>query len=86
MLVEYQSAVEGSGAVVVHLTGELTLEEVIERAMADPSSEDLPAGVDDITYIQPVGQTRVDATAPAVAIACSAEQGLPIAGPTITVG
>jgi pyrimidine-specific ribonucleoside hydrolase len=86
MLFEYQSSLEGSGAAVVHLTGELTLEQVIERAVADPPTDDLPAGIDAITYVEPPGPTRVDATAPAIAIACSAEQGTPIAGPTITVG
>jgi hypothetical protein len=85
VLLDYRSTVEGSGAVVVHLTGELTIEEIIEHVVANPTDE-APPGVDDIVYIQVEGQTRVDVTPPAVAIACSSEQGLPVAGPTITVG
>lgn len=86
MLFEYQSSLEGSGAAVVHLTGELTLEQVIERAVTDPPADDLPEGIDAISFVDPSGQTRIDAQAPAIAIACSEEQGTPVAGPTITVG
>ncbi|MGV3759545.1 MAG: nucleoside hydrolase [Actinomycetota bacterium] len=86
LLVDYRSTIEDSGAAVVHLTGELTIEQVIERAVADPPTDDLPEGIDAITFVEPSGQTRVDASAPAIAIACSLGQGTPIAGPTITVG
>jgi len=86
LLVDYQSPIEDSGAAVVHLTGELTIEQVIERAVAEPPTDDLPEGVDAITFVEPSGQTHVDAAAPAIAIACSVGQGTPVAGPTITVG
>lgn len=85
MLFEYRSTVEGSGAVVVHLTGELTVEEILEYALANPTDE-TPPGVDDLTYIAAEGQTRVDVTPPAVAVACGGEEGLPVPGPTISVG
>lgn len=85
MLLDYRSTVEGSSGVVVQLTGELTIEEIVQQVAANPT-EGFPPGVADITFIQPDGRTRVDVTPPAVAIACSAVQSLPVAGPTITVG
>ena len=85
MLFEYRSELEGSGAVVVHLTGELTVEEILEYVVANPTDE-APPGVDELFYVAAEGQTRVDVTPPAVAIACSEPQAIPIAGPTITVG
>lgn len=85
MLLDYRSTVERSGAAVVHLTGELTIEEILASVGANPT-EEMPPGVAGLNFLQPGGQTRVDVTPPAVAIACSADQAVPIAGPTITVG
>jgi inosine-uridine nucleoside N-ribohydrolase len=86
MLFDYRSAVAGSGAAVVDLTGDLTLDEIIEHVAANPDEQGDPPGVDALTFLDPDGQTRVDVSPPAVAIACSTEGGIPVAGPTITVG
>ena len=85
LLLDYRSDLDGSGAAVVHLTGALTIEEIIAHVVADPTDED-PPGVADLTFIDLGVQTPVDVMPPAVAIACSAEQGLPVAGPPISVG
>jgi hypothetical protein len=85
LLLTFRSTVEGSGAAIVHLTGELSIDEIIAHVAANPADED-PPGVADLTFLDPGGPTRVDVVGPAVAIACSAEQAIPVAGPTVTVG
>lgn len=85
LLLTYRSTVAGSGAAVVQLTGELTIEEIVSYVAANPTDEG-PPGVADVTFLEPGAPTPVDVVAPAVAIACGAEQAVPVAGPTITVG
>jgi hypothetical protein len=83
MLFTFETTVSGAGGAVADLTGELTIEEILQAVVANPDQD--PPGIEAITFVDPARETRVDVTAPTMAVACGTEGGLPIPGPTFTV-
>ena len=82
---ELEEALAKSKHSVNDLTGELTIEEIIQAVIADPEGQENPPGVDELTFVDPTRETRVDVNPPAMAVACGTEGGPPLPGPTFSV-
>jgi pyrimidine-specific ribonucleoside hydrolase len=58
-------------AAVVHLTGDLTIDEVVEWVAANPAAREGPRGVDEAVVVPPGAMSYVTVRAPAVGVVCS---------------
>jgi inosine-uridine nucleoside N-ribohydrolase len=58
-------------AAVVHLTGDLTLDEVVAWVAANPAAREGPRGVDEAVVVPPGSMSYVTVRAPAVGVVCS---------------
>jgi hypothetical protein len=70
---------------VAHLTGELSVEEILEWIDTHPSGNGQPPGVDQVAVVQPGGVTYADVGSGREALFCGSEQGKVLVAGTFTV-
>lgn len=58
-------------AAVVHLTGELTIDEILAWVEANPEMQEAVPGVDEVTIVPPGPTTYVKVRSPAAAVVCA---------------
>jgi pyrimidine-specific ribonucleoside hydrolase len=58
-------------AVIIQLTGESTIEEVVAWVEANPDMQEAPPGIDEVILVPPGTTTYVTLEAPGVGVACS---------------
>jgi len=81
----FDTSEPGWSGAVVHMTGELTIQEVLAWIEANPASQEAPPGVDAATIVQGGGAAFVDVAPPTMALACAGDDPIPLAGGSFVV-
>ena len=86
MVFTFESVDPAWVAAVAHLTGELTIDEVVAQIADDPEAVEAPRGVDEVVVVPPGAGTFVSVRSPAAGVVCSTlEPGPILVATTITV-